>query len=115
MVAGRTANRGHRWNRDAAFDVRTQRWTLLARGNGMSPPFWGKSGKCLFYQNVYEPGEPIRRIALNGKIEQRLSSRQIPQSGLSGWALAGVTPDDAPIAAVVRSNSDIYALELELP
>ena len=44
-----------------------------------------------------------------------MSSRQIPQSELTAYQLAGLTPGDAPIASVIRKNTDIYALELDLP
>jgi hypothetical protein len=31
------------------------------------------------------------------------------------YSLTGLTPDGSPLASLVRSNSDIYALELDLP
>jgi len=43
------------------------------------------------------------------------SSKQIPQSNSTGYLLAGLGPGDAPIATVIYSNSDIYALNVELP
>jgi len=50
-----------------------------------------------------------------GRPERMLSAKQIPQSNSVGYALAGLAPDDAPIAMVIYTNSDIYALEVELP
>jgi Tol biopolymer transport system component len=98
------------------FDFRTGRWTLLARGRGMGPPFWARNGASVYYQNSFEPEQPIWRVAINGgKLQKAASSLQIPQSGMTAYSLAGLAPDDAPIASVARSNSDIYALELELP
>ena len=44
-----------------------------------------------------------------------MSSKQIPQSDSIGYLLAGMAPDDAPIATVIYTNSDIYALDVELP
>ena len=44
-----------------------------------------------------------------------ISAKEIPQSNFVGYVLAGLGPDDAPIAAVIYTNSDIYALEVELP
>jgi hypothetical protein len=44
-----------------------------------------------------------------------MSSKQIPQSDLDRYSFSGLAPDDAPIAVVVRTNSDIYALELDVP
>jgi hypothetical protein len=48
-------------------------------------------------------------------IEQVAGSRQIPQSGITGYTLTGLTPDDAPIATVFRNNADIYSLEMDIP
>jgi Tol biopolymer transport system component len=98
------------------FDIRTGRWTLLARGNGLSPPFLSRDGKYVYYQDQLEADQPIMRARIDGgKIEQITSSRQIPQSDLTGYSLAGLAPDDAPIASVFRKNSDVYALDLDLP
>jgi hypothetical protein len=44
-----------------------------------------------------------------------MSSKQIPQSNSIGFLLAGLGPDDAPIATIIYTNSDVYALEVELP
>jgi hypothetical protein len=44
-----------------------------------------------------------------------VSSRQLLQSNVTGYVLAGLGPSDEPIASVIRSNSDLYALDLELP
>jgi len=49
------------------------------------------------------------------KVEQLTSLKQIPQSNVTGFLFGGMAPGDAPIASVIRYNSDIYALDLELP
>jgi hypothetical protein len=41
--------------------------------------------------------------------------KQIPQSNSIGYLLAGLGPDDAPVATVIYTNSDIYALGVDLP
>ena len=98
------------------FDIRNERWIFLASGKAITPPYWSRSGKYVYYQDEFEPEQPIWRVSIDGrKVERMMSSRQIPQSDLSGYELVGLAPDDAPIASIVRTNSDIYALELELP
>jgi Tol biopolymer transport system component len=98
------------------FDVLTRRWTPLINRPGIGPPFWSRNGRHVYYQNLFEAEQPIYRARIDGgKIESVASSRQIPQSDLTIFVLAGLAPDDAPIAAVVRKNADIYALELEVP
>jgi TolB protein len=98
------------------FDRRTERWTFLAAGQGLGGPFWSRDGKYVYYQDALEAEQPIYRApAAGGKVQRMVSSRQIPQSDLTAYTLAGLAPDDAPIAAVIRKNADIYALDLDLP
>lgn len=44
-----------------------------------------------------------------------MSLKQIPESNVAGYLFGGMAPRDAPIVSVSRTNSDIYALDLELP
>jgi hypothetical protein len=41
------------------------------------------------------------------KTEHVLSLNQIPRSNLTGYGLAGLDPNDAPIASLIRANADI--------
>lgn len=97
----------------------TRQWTPLASGDGLGAPFWSKDCKFVYYQDTLAPDQPIFRQAISdakkGKPERILSARQIPQSNSIGYLLAGLAPDDAPIATVIYSNSDVYALDVELP
>jgi hypothetical protein len=98
------------------FDTQAERWTVLGQCAGFGLPVWSKGGKYVFIQNQFEPEQPIWRVRITGgRFERVASSRQIPQSDLTSYLMAGLTPDDAPIAAVVRKNEDIYALELDWP
>ena len=98
------------------FDTRTQRSKQLASGKGLTQPLWSHDGKFIYYQDSMEVEGPIYRANIaTGKIEQLATSRQIPQSDLTVYLIAGLAPDDTPIASVVRKNSDIYALELDVP
>jgi Tol biopolymer transport system component len=99
------------------FDFRTRQWTTLARGLGIGPPFWSRDGKCIYFQDTYAgPEQPVFRVRVaDRKIERVVSSRQLLQSNVTGYVLAGLGPSDEPIASVIRSNSDLYALDLELP
>ncbi len=94
----------------------TNQWTPLASGEGVGATFWSKDARFVYYQETRSPGQPVVRIAIaTGKSERLASSRQITQSNSVGYLLAGLAPGDAPMASVLYSNSDIYALEVELP
>ncbi len=96
----------------------TRVWTPLVSGSGLGAPFWPGSGKYVYYQETQTADQPIFRVAIGGKKEKperMMSFQQIPQSNSVGYSLAGLAQDEAPIASVVYTNSDIYALEVELP
>ncbi|MGC9947685.1 MAG: winged helix-turn-helix domain-containing protein [Bryobacteraceae bacterium] len=97
----------------------TRRWTPLASGGGLGAPFWSTDSQYVYYQETLAPEQPIYRVAIGAagkeKQERMMSSKEIPQSNSIGYLLAGLGPGDAPIATVIYTNSDIYALEVELP
>ncbi|MGC9945605.1 MAG: protein kinase [Bryobacteraceae bacterium] len=99
------------------FDFRTRQWTPLAAGAGLGPPFWSRDGKYVYYQEVYGGiDQPVFRVRIGDRrIERVASSRQLLQSNVTGYVLAGLDAGSAPIASVLRSNSDLYALDLDLP
>jgi len=96
------------------LDLETRQWTPLASGDGLGAPFWSRDSKYVYYQETLAPEQPIFR-ARKEKQERITSSKQIAQSNSVGYLLAGLAPDDAPIATVIYTNSDIYALDVELP
>ena len=112
-AAGRAANRIMVLNLD------TREWSPLVSGEGLGAPFWSRDNKYVYYQETLTPDQPIFRAAVSGRRQekpQRLAgAKQIPQSNSIGYLLAGLAPDDAPIASVIYTNSDIYALDVDLP
>jgi WD40-like Beta Propeller Repeat len=99
------------------FDFHTRRWTPLATGFGLGPPFWSRDGKYVYYQDAFAGAEqPVFRVRVaDRRIEPIVSSRQLLQSNATGYVLCGLAPGDAPVASVIRSNSDLSALDLDLP
>lgn len=99
------------------LDFKAGRWTPLAVGAGLGVPFWSQDSRYVYYQEVLgAPEQPIFRVEIHTrKIEKMMDSSSIPQSNLTGYGMSGMAPGNEPIATVVRSNSDIYALDLELP
>jgi serine/threonine-protein kinase len=98
------------------FDIRTQQVKTLTTSTAVAGIVLSKSGKYVYYQDALVPEQPLFRVpTAGGKVEQVLSAKQIPQSDFTGYLLAGLGPDDAPIATLGRNNAEVYALELELP
>jgi DNA-binding winged helix-turn-helix (wHTH) protein/Tol biopolymer transport system component len=100
------------------FDFQRQQWSELADG---LPYGWGirwsPDSAYVYYQHIYSGEEqPIFRVRVSDhKVEQVTSKRQMLRADVLSYSLTGLTPDGSPVASLVRSNSDIYALELDLP
>jgi Tol biopolymer transport system component len=99
------------------FDMHSHEWAPLADHANYGIPFWTRDGHFFYFQEVLGgTDQPIFRVNVATRaVEQTMSSRQIPQSGFSGYMLTGLTPGDAPIATVLRRNGDLFALEVDLP
>ena len=99
------------------FDFRTQQWSPLVKGVGLGIPMWSRDSRYVYYQDVLGGAEqPVFKVGVGtGKVERIVDSRQIPQSNVTGYLLSGLAPGDVPVATLIRSNSDIYALQLDLP
>jgi DNA-binding winged helix-turn-helix (wHTH) protein/Tol biopolymer transport system component len=99
------------------FDMQSHRWTRLADRANYGVPFWTRDGRYFYFQEVLGDAEqPIFRVnAATHAVERTMSSAQLPQSGFSGYMLTGLTPAGAPIATVLRRNTDLYALDVDLP
>jgi len=97
--------------------MHSHRWTRLADGANYGIPFWTRDSHYFYFQEVMgDADQPIFRVnEATGAVARMMSSQQLPQSGFSGYTLTGLTPGDAPIATVLRSNGDLYALDVDLP
>lgn len=100
------------------YDFAQQRWSVLSAG---SPYGWGirwsTDSRYVYYQHIDEGEEqPIFRVRISDRlVEQVSSARQILRADVLSYTLTGLTPDSSPVASLVRRNSDITALELDLP
>jgi len=99
------------------FDFAHRQWSALADG----VPYgwgirWSMDSKYVYYQHNYGDEQPIFRVRLRDhQVDQITSSRQILRADLLSYTMTGLTPDNSPLASLVRRGSDIYSLQLELP
>lgn len=100
------------------FDFAQQRWSELAQG----VPYgwglrWSSDSRYVYYQHIDEGEEqPLFRVGVSDhRIERITSARQILRSDILSYSMTGLTPDNSPLVSLVRRNSDVYALELDLP
>ncbi|MGC9948266.1 MAG: winged helix-turn-helix domain-containing protein [Bryobacteraceae bacterium] len=99
------------------FDMQSHGWTQLADRGNYGVPLWTRDGRYFYFEEVLGAvDQPIFRVNVATRaVERMMSSRQLPQSGFSGFTLTGLTPGDAPIATVLRGNGELYALDVDLP
>ncbi|HKF20348.1 MAG TPA: winged helix-turn-helix domain-containing protein [Candidatus Angelobacter sp.] len=100
------------------FDLKSQQWSELADGPAYGWGIrWSSDSLYVYYQLAAQGEEqPIFRVRVSDrKVEQITSARQILRADVLGYTLTGLTPDGSPVASLVRRNSDVYALELDLP
>ncbi len=99
------------------YDLQTHQRTDLAKGAALGPPCWGHNGKVVFFQDIFQGvDQPIYRVRVDDRRTERITSFAQPfAADVTGYRLAGVTPDDHVLASLIRSNSDLYALDVDLP
>jgi len=79
--------------------------------------WWAHDGKAVFFQDILEGSDtPIYRVQIdNHRVERVTNFAQPFAADVVGYRLTGVTPDDAVLATIIRSNSDLYALDVDFP
>jgi Tol biopolymer transport system component/DNA-binding winged helix-turn-helix (wHTH) protein len=105
-------------NRLMIFDFVRQQWSELADGAAYGWGIrWSADSRFVYYQHSQQGEEqPIFRVRVSDrKVEQITSARQILRADVLGYSMTGLTPDNAPLASLIRRDSDIYALEIDFP
>ena len=101
----------------ALFDLQTHRQTELAQGAALYYPCWSHDGREVFFQDIFEGSDqPIYRVRIaDRKVERVTNFAQPFPADVEGYRLTGLTPDDSPLATLIRSNGDLYALDVDFP
>jgi Tol biopolymer transport system component/DNA-binding winged helix-turn-helix (wHTH) protein len=100
------------------YDFNRQQWSELADGAAYGWGIrWSSDSRYVYYQHTQQGEEqPIFRVRISDRfVEQITSARQILRADVLGYTMTGLTPDNSPLASLVRRNSDVYVLDLDLP
>jgi Tol biopolymer transport system component len=96
------------------LDVRTRRWTELARGNSLYGPHWSRDSAYIYFQDLASGLEqPVLRVHVNDRrsgVVARL--QQFARADVMNYSLAGLTPDGSLLASLILGRGDIYALDV---
>ena len=99
------------------YDIQTHRQVELTRGAAMYSPLWAHDGREVFFQDIFQGSDqPIYRVRIADHGVERVTNFAQPfAADVTGYRLTGVTPDDHVLATLIRSNSDLYALDVDFP
>ena len=96
------------------LDVRTKRWTELAK-IGVGFPMWSWDSKYIYFDSLESIPNLYRLRIADHSLEKVASLGGIRLAPTLGGNLTGLAPDDSPLVVRNVGNQEIYALDLELP
>ncbi len=96
------------------FDVRTKRWTELAK-IVVGFPMWSRDSKYIYFDSIESSPNLYRVRIADHSLEKVASLGGIRLAPSLGGNLTGLAPDDSPLVVRNAGNQEIYALDLELP
>ena len=99
------------------YDLHAHQQSELARGVALYYVCWAHDGRAVFFQDILEGSDtPIYRVQIdNHRVEHVTNVAQAFAADVVGYRLTGIAPDDAVLATIIRSNSDLYALDVDFP
>lgn len=97
------------------YDFQSGKWAGIAHGGFIHNPQWTRDGRSIVFQDPAGGEEqPVYQVSLSGlAVKQLAGRRQFLRADVSRFSLTGLTPAGDPVATVIHSNSDIYALSLD--
>jgi len=98
------------------FDWSKQTWTQIATGKLFGPVAWSSDSQFLYYQDILEEDEPVRRIRIKDRaLERFVECRPFLEGGVQRCGFEGLMPDGSPFLQLTRGDHDVYALDVDLP
>ena len=96
------------------FDFSTRTWTELGRFKTVHNAVWSRDERFLYFEVVDEAS--IYKVRMSDRAVERVVGMEgVWKSAYKGCVFEGVTPDDSPLISCFRTDTDIYALDWEMP
>ena len=112
VLAGETRD----FHRIKLYDVGQNRWTDAVTGTVLSGLSWASDSQSFYYQDVLEEDQPIYRFWLSNRRRERVYDfHQELNSGYFRSLLYGVKPDGSLLVYLSRSQTDLYAFDVDFP
>ncbi len=94
------------------FNMQTQKWTLLAKGE-LNWSRWSHDGRSVYFEHH---GEAVMRVRLRDHaVETVCSLKELKRAGAAGGFWFGLAPDDSPLILHASGTQEIYALDWHEP
>jgi Tol biopolymer transport system component/DNA-binding winged helix-turn-helix (wHTH) protein len=98
------------------FNWSTKKWEEVIQGNLLGPVAWSGDAQYLYYQDILEQDQPVRRMRLKDRsVERVVECRVLLEGGVQRCGFEDVMPDDSLVLHLTRGDHDVYSLELDLP
>jgi DNA-binding winged helix-turn-helix (wHTH) protein/Tol biopolymer transport system component len=99
------------------FDFQSGKWTEISHGGFIHAPQWSHDGRSLVYQDTARgEDQTIYQVRLSDLSVQEIAGRQqFLRADVGRFLLSSLAPDDEPVAVVIHSNANIYALAVDWP
>jgi Tol biopolymer transport system component/DNA-binding winged helix-turn-helix (wHTH) protein len=120
----------HRWSPDgkflacdsvindevSLFEFATKKWKTVARGKVIGPSVWSEDSRFLFFQDLLEPGEPVRRLRLSDfSTDRAFECSSVLEGGVQRCGFEGLAPDGSFLFQLSRGDHDVFAIDVDLP
>jgi len=98
------------------YDWHTMKWSEVDRGNTFGPVAWSNDAQFLYYQDLLEEGEPVRRLRMKDRsVERDVECRLLLEGGVQRCGFENVMPDGSMVLQLTRGDHDVYVLDVDLP
>jgi Tol biopolymer transport system component/DNA-binding winged helix-turn-helix (wHTH) protein len=98
------------------FNWSTQKWSEAIRGNLLGPVAWSSDAQSLYYQDILEEDEPVRRLRTRDRtVERVVECRALLEGGVQRCGFEDVMPDGSVVLHLTRGDHDVYVLDVDLP
>jgi hypothetical protein len=96
------------------FDLKTQTWAELAKGE-LNWANWSRDGRHVYFERHGSEHAVLRVRVDDHKVEEVVSLHDVKRTGVDGGFWFGLTPDDSPIVLRDTGTQEIYALDWQEP
>ena len=98
------------------YEFSSNTWRTLVHGKVFGPLFWSPDSQFLYFQDILEPGQPVRRMRLSDhSVTTSFECSLLLEQGVQRCGLEGLAPDGSFALHLGRGDHDVYSLAVDLP